>query len=363
VYDVAIVGAGPAGSTLARLVGDKYKVLLVDKRVITRSTERRESRKCCGGLLAPDAQKMLSEMGLGLPKSVLVEPQLFVVRAIDLPNGLERFYQRFYINMDRQRFDQWLLSLVPSSADLRLGLQFKACESGEDGFTLTLCRENQIYTERARILVGADGAYSRVRAAMNPRPPFPRTYIAIQEWVESCSPLPYFSALFDPEITDYYGWTIPKEDCLVIGAALPVGKDAIRKFELLKEKLRGHGFVFGKTLQTERGLILRPTRSEQVCLGTKGIALVGESAGWISPSSAEGLSYAFKTAMALAQALRDGFDGFEGRYRQLTGGLRRKVLLKNAKSYFIFHPLLRKIIMKLGIQSLEIYKPEQSANR
>lgn len=106
MYDVAIVGAGPAGSTLARLVGDKYKVLLVDKRVITRSTERRESRKCCGGLLAPDAQKMLSEMGLGLPKSVLVEPQLFVVRAIDLPNGLERFYQRFYINMDRQRFDQ-----------------------------------------------------------------------------------------------------------------------------------------------------------------------------------------------------------------------------------------------------------------
>ena len=363
MYDVAIVGAGPAGSTLARLVGDKYKVLLVDKRVITRSTERRESRKCCGGLLAPDAQKMLSEMGLGLPKSVLVEPQLFVVRAIDLPNGLERFYQRFYINMNRQRFDQWLLSLVPSSVDLRLGLQFTACESGEDGFTLTLCQENQIYTERARILVGADGAYSTVRAAMNPRPPVPGTYIAIQEWVESCSPLPYFSALFDPEVTDYYGWTIPKEDCLVIGAALPVGKDAIHKFELLKKKLREYGFVFGKTLQRERGLILRPTRSKQVCLGTKGIALVGESAGWISPSSAEGLSYAFKTAMVLAQALRDGFDGVEGRYRQLTGGLRRNVLLKNAKSYFILHPLLRKIIMKSGIQSLEVYKPEQSANR
>jgi len=363
VYDVAIVGAGPAGSTLARLIGDKYKVLLVDKRVITRPTDGRKSRKCCGGLLAPDAQKMVSQMGLGLPKSVLVEPQLFVVRAIDLPNGLERFYQRFYINMDRQRFDQWLLSLVPPNVDLRLGLQFNACESGDHGFTLTLCQGNQIYTERARVLIGADGAFSRVRAAMNPKPPFPRTYIAIQEWVETCSPLPYFSALFHPEVTDYYGWTIPKEDCLVIGAALPVGKEAIRKFELLKEKLGEYGFIFGKTLRRESGLILRPTRVEQVCLGTKGIALVGESAGWISPSSAEGLSYAFKTAMALAQALSDGFDGFEGRYRQLTGGLRRNVLLKNVKSHFIFHPVLRKIIMKSGLQSLEIFKPEQSADR
>jgi len=131
----------------------------------------------------------------------------------------------------------------------------------------------------------------------------------------------------------------------------------------LKRKLREYGFIFGKTLHRESGLILRPTRSEQVCLGTEGIALVGESAGWISPSSAEGISYAFKTAMALAQALCDGFEGFEGRYRQLTGGLRRNLLLKNAKSYFIFHPLLRKIIMKSGIRSLEIFKPEQSANR
>jgi len=74
VYDVAIVGAGPAGSTLARLVGNKYNVLLVDKRVITSSIDGRRFRKCCGGLLAPDAQKMLSQMGLGLPKSVAKEP-------------------------------------------------------------------------------------------------------------------------------------------------------------------------------------------------------------------------------------------------------------------------------------------------
>lgn len=32
MYDIAIVGAGPAGATLARLVGGKFKTLLIDKR-------------------------------------------------------------------------------------------------------------------------------------------------------------------------------------------------------------------------------------------------------------------------------------------------------------------------------------------
>ncbi len=83
MFDIAIIGAGPAGATLARLIGEKYKVLLVDKRQLLDTPEGFSSGKCCGGLLAPDAQRMLSKLGLGLPKRVLEEPQLFVVRAID----------------------------------------------------------------------------------------------------------------------------------------------------------------------------------------------------------------------------------------------------------------------------------------
>jgi flavin-dependent dehydrogenase len=32
MHDLAIIGAGPAGATLARLLGDRYRMLLVDKR-------------------------------------------------------------------------------------------------------------------------------------------------------------------------------------------------------------------------------------------------------------------------------------------------------------------------------------------
>ena len=84
MFDLAIIGAGPAGATLARLIGKSYRVLLVDKRSFSDVSRPFSTSKCCGGLLAPDAQRMLSELGLGLPKRVLQEPQLFVVKAIDI---------------------------------------------------------------------------------------------------------------------------------------------------------------------------------------------------------------------------------------------------------------------------------------
>ena len=49
IYDVAIIGAGPAGATLARLIAPKYKVLLVEKRRLNDPTCYEQTGKCCGG--------------------------------------------------------------------------------------------------------------------------------------------------------------------------------------------------------------------------------------------------------------------------------------------------------------------------
>ncbi len=357
MYDVAIIGAGPAGATLARLIGDKYRVLLVDKRQVIDLPESFSSRKCCGGLLAPDAQRMLSKLGLGLPKSVLEEPQLFVVRAIDMQQRLEGYYQRHYINMHRQKFDRWLVSMIPSAVDLRLGCHLKGYTSENNYVRLTLIQDNKTYVEKTRILVGADGASSKVRAQSFPKHLFPQKYFAIQEWVRADTNLPYFSSFFDPEITDYYCWTIPKGNYLIIGAALRPKQKTAEKFKLLKRKLREHGFQFGKTVWREGAYILRPVRMQQLSTGTKGIALLGEAAGWISPSSAEGLSYAFRSALLLAKALRKTPHDFEKRYYQKTRALRKNIFLKNVKSHFIFNPRLRKAVMRSGLRGMEIYKP------
>ena len=357
MYDVAIVGAGPAGSTLARLIGRRSKVLLLDKRQREGDLGDFTSAKCCAGLLAPDAQRMLSALGLGLPRDVLDGPQLFVVKAIDLRQGTERYYQRHYINMDRRKFDSWLLSLVPTSVDIKTNCRFVSYERESDAFTLNLTHNATPITEKARILVGADGANSRVRRQLDPTAPSPMRYIAIQEWVERDHCLPHFTSLFDREITDYYAWTIPKQNHRLIGAALRPGPTAPARFELLKDKLRRCGFQFGRTLHRKGAFILRPRQRAHLCTGTRGIALLGEAAGWISPSSAEGFSYAFRSALLLDEALRTAPEDFQRHYHRKAAGLRRNILLKNLKSRIVFSPTLRRAIMTSGIRSVKVFEP------
>lgn len=142
MYDIAIIGGGPAGATLARLIGKKYKVLLIDKRQLLESNAKKSSMKCCGGLLSPDAQKLLAKLGLGIPKDIMVDPQIFVVRTIDMHNKTEKYYQRFYFNLDREKFDKWLLSLVPPEVDIRCGHIFKNLERKDGYFDLNLYDSN-----------------------------------------------------------------------------------------------------------------------------------------------------------------------------------------------------------------------------
>ncbi|MCK4986525.1 MAG: hypothetical protein KAS40_13440, partial [Desulfobacterales bacterium] len=261
IYDVAIIGGGPAGGTLARLIGGRDKVLLIEKRRLPDWSENFSSIKCCGGLLAPDAQMMLSKLGLGLPSSVLDDPQLFVVKSIDIQHRLERYYQRHYINLNRKKFDSWLLLLVPSNVDIRTHCRLQSYAVQNNGFKLSLVHQKRTFVEKAKILIGADGAKSKVRTQSAPRHPFPQKYVAIQEWVERKNDFPYFTSIFDYSITDYYCWTIPKGNYLIIGAALHPKQKKAEKFKLLKRKLRHYGFEFGKTVWKEGAFILRPVKT------------------------------------------------------------------------------------------------------
>lgn len=355
MFDIAIIGAGPAGSTLARVLAPRYRVLLVEKKggIAPAATG---AAKCCGGLLAPDAQKMLARMELGLPRDVLAGPQLFAVRTIDIANDIERYYQRSYLNVDREKFDQWLLSLVGVGVEMRLGCLLTSLDQDAEGITLSLSRNGERTRERAAIVVGADGAASPVRSLCFSGHPAPRRYVAIQEWFPA-DPVPScFTAVFDPEITDFYSWIIPKDGMLVVGSALHPGPAAKQRFALLKDRLRDRGFLFGKPVKQEGTLLLRPQAQSSIMTGRGRIALIGEAAGWISPSSAEGISYAFRSALALARALDQGIEGFLERYAGYTRRLRRNILLKNLKSPFMYNSFLRNLIMRSGLKSIGILK-------
>jgi flavin-dependent dehydrogenase len=358
MHDIAILGAGPAGSTLARLLGRKYRVLLVDRRRLDAAPSPGRFVKSCGGLVSPDAQKVMAQFGLGLPASVLVGPQLFTVRTLDLPSGLERYYQRFYINVDRERLDRWLASLAVHAETrfgcLCTGVERDAGSSAETSpFTLHLRPDSgaPAFTERARLVVGADGAASMIRRLAAPDAPAPKRYVAVQEWFEAADPQPFFSSFFDASITDFYGWSVPKDGRLLVGAALAPGPEALPRFDRLKAGLAAFGYDLSRPCGREGSQLLRPVSLRQIALGARGLALVGEAAGFISPSSAEGFSYAFRSALALARALEPGLEGWESRYHRATAPLRTNLLLKNLKSPAMYVPALRRLALRSGLLS------------
>ena len=349
MFDIIIIGLGPAGSTLARLLNGR-NLLCLDKK----TNEPGGFEKPCGGLLAPDAQKVLARFDLTLPKSVLVDPQLFAVRTIDLASGLCRHYQRFYINMNRHLFDRWLISLIPPLVTVRCGACVYRIVREEDGtFSVSFAQNGQLCTARGKRMIGADGADSLVRRTFFPHHAI-RWYTAVQQWFADTHASPFYSCIFDPAETDCYSWSVSKDGYFIFGGAYPVS-DSRARFERQKEKLASYGFQFGQPIKTEACRVLRPAGWREFCLGERGVFLIGEAAGLISPSSLEGISSALESARRLAAALEENPSPQEhSRYAYGTRGLRLKLWSKLGKCPFMYQPFLRKFVMKSGLQSIRI---------
>ncbi|HBN82290.1 MAG TPA: oxidoreductase, partial [Clostridiales bacterium] len=122
---------------------DKMKVLLIDKRTVSVQKNMIEQGKLCGGLLAPDAQKEFAAQGLSIPVHVLVDPQIFAVDAIDLMTGVHAIYQRFYINVDRAKLDQWLYSLSSHRVELWENTLFQSYVKQKDHYKVTVRRNDK----------------------------------------------------------------------------------------------------------------------------------------------------------------------------------------------------------------------------
>ncbi len=340
-YDLTIVGAGPAGSTLARLLGKSdLRVLLIDGSVPGKS-------KPCGGLLAPDAQKALAGFDLSLPKSILVDPQIFSVKTIDLEADLVRYYSRFYVNMDREKFDRWLVNLVPDRVDI-LAARCTSIRREVEGFLLR-CDGTEM---RSRMVVGADGANSIVRRSFFPGDIM--HYISIQQWFPARETVsPFYSCIFDPVTSESCSWSIHKDGCFIYGGSFAPAH-CREKFEEQKRRIEGkYGMHFGEPIKTEACKVYRPRKMRDFRTGDRGVFLVGEAAGLISPSSFEGISSAIFSAKALAESILSG-GSIAKSYRRKTLKLRLRMYLKCYKRIFMYVPMLRRAVMRLGLMSIKV---------
>ena len=204
-----------------------------------------------------------------------------------------------------------------------------------------------------RMLVGA---FSSVRRQFVTDHVDREMYVAAQHWFEPGFATSCYGAIFDREITDDYSWTIPKGDRLIVGSAIPAKTRVRERFALLIDKLRKIGLPLDQEVLREAAQIVRPRSLRALCpsVGTLPIVLLGEAAGQISPSSAEGISYAMRSAVALADALIPGIDGFQRRYKRNLRQLYFNLMLKLVKRPAMYSPYLRKIILKTGLTAIDV---------
>lgn len=345
-FDTVILGAGPAGCNLARLLQpSNHRILLINGAF--------KSPKVCAGLLSPDAQKLLKRYKIALPPEVFCSPQLRSVRVIDLNRNIVRHYPRSYLNVDRAAFDRFLLDLVPSNVTIIHARCLEITQQNNRYFLRLREQDGAEYFVSSQRLVGADGASSLVRRTLFGQNHIQK-YVSIQQTFSAGQTDPYYSCIFDPSTSQSCSWIFFKENAMVFGGAFaPHGCRAA--FEAQKRRLISSGLIdptnFDTPISKEACLVSRPHFAHGVFLGTETAFLIGEAAGFISPTSFEGISFALASGEALAKAINASITPKRvlSRYRRKTRILRAKIKCKCIKRPWMYHPLLRTLVMKSRI--------------
>ncbi|TMG02032.1 MAG: NAD(P)/FAD-dependent oxidoreductase [Chloroflexi bacterium] len=319
-YDAVVAGAGPAGSTAARLLAERgASVLLLDKQRFPRD-------KPCGGGVTLRAAAVQD-----IDLSPVIERTIYGARfSLRLGESFDRTYAKPLTYMtQRCRLDAHLAEKAAGAgAEFHDGESMRSVQAdglageqtspsarpealeGPRGATtprspkrpkptpITIGTSHSTYN--ARVLIGADGANGvTARAAgLNPHS---------EEAVALEGNLP-FSPDIPEDWREYvgidlgglaggYGWVFPKSEHLNTG----VGAWKYATFTLrpkLTQLCIRYGFDASR-LENLRGHHL-PLRTAHSPIAIGPIALVGDAAGLIDPLSGEGIHMAFASGRLAA---------------------------------------------------------------
>ncbi len=287
IYDVLVIGTGPAGASAALAAASHgARTLLVDRADVPRY-------KCCGGGLIG-----LSTRYAGVDLAPLTRD--VVTRMTFTKDGRQRFTRVarrrpvFRLVM-RADFDAALVSAaVSAGAELRTGVAVRALHDG--GVTLASGEEIE-----ATYVVGADGTGGRSGAYVGVR------LAQVDVGLEGEFPVTdaaYWRGRVQIDwgpVPGSYGWVFPKGSLLTVGVIGPRSRgDEVRAYY--------DAFVarLGLGAPTTFSGHLTRCREPGSPLARGNVLVAGDAAGLLEPWTREGISYALRSGRAAGLAAASG---------------------------------------------------------
>ena len=317
LYDVLIIGAGPSGSNAAisyKNLNPNLKVGLIDKSVFPRD-------KSCGDAIGPgviSALKRFNNHHILDNEPQVVSTTLYGPENIGIQNYIPEVKNKedsiVYV-IPRIDLDNRILNLAKDlDVDVFEGYSFVSFEKDLDNKLVVEIKNGDNITKLgAKILVGADGANSRVRKQLNVNTNSDwHKAIAIRAYIDSPNYLEIFkerTLMFEINVSAEkgYAWAFPsKGNLLNIGIGVPLN---IFKKEKLDINVLLQDFI---TQLTNRGVVVENIRDEKSYLlpfassrpkfkNDINVALIGDASSMINPMSGEGIFYGMEAGYLLAK--------------------------------------------------------------
>jgi menaquinone-9 beta-reductase len=306
-FDALVVGSGPAGSIAATVLArGGARVALVDKAKFPRD-------KACGDLVGPRGVELLSDLGITIPGALKVDDMIVVgptARRVRLPCYPGHTYPGHGFALRRVDFDAALRdAAVDAGAEAFIDRATDPLwgDGGLEGFALSSGTE-----VRADIVIGADGASSRVATAANLVDTSRVLWgFAVRGYVEEAVDLPYIVLWEHAPWRAFpgYGWLFPGPDGRGnVGLGLGTlssragAATAARELPAFVRALCELGLLQGASPASTLGGWLKlgmvgtnPARGR--------VLLTGDAAGLVNPLQGEGISQAMASGRAAAKAV------------------------------------------------------------
>lgn len=290
---VAIIGGGPAGSHLARILANyRIETTLFDKV--------KEKEKPCGGAIT---YRLVREYALF--KKIEERANRIQTIKIFSPSDIETdlSLQKPILIFSRNDLDSFLLSQANEAGARIIQGRVANFLCSKNGWTVET--EGNSYGS-FDFIVGADGASGLSRKKLSE--PFKGSNLTqtvgffIKEATDDCIRLKFYGNL------EAYAWSFPRKSNISVGIGSSLGKrnpkELLQKVDQFIERYLPHL----KSKERELFSALLPSINPEDThhlenISGKNWALIGDSCGIIDPITREGIYYAIKTASILGDAL------------------------------------------------------------